>query len=75
MSQATIDALIAGAGVLISVLGSAVVVAFRAGSRDERLSRMEKDVSLMATKDQVSALKEDVAEIKGMFRMTLKEPS
>lgn len=74
MNPAVLSVIISGTGVVVSVLGAGLVVSFRAGARDERLSRIEKDMQNAATKEQLSAVKEDIAEIKGMFRMTLKEP-
>lgn len=65
--------IIAGIGFVGSLIGSATIVAFRAGGRDERIIRMENDLRNAATKEQFNALKEDVAEIKGMFRMVLKD--
>lgn len=73
MSPEAISAVISAGGVVCSILGAGLVVSFRAGARDERLSRIEKDMGNAATKEQLSAVKEDIAEIKGMFRMTLKE--
>jgi hypothetical protein len=64
---------IAAIGVIISLMGSAVIVAFRAGGASDRLSRMENDMARMATKEQLAGVKEDIAEIKGMFKMTLKD--
>lgn len=75
MTPETTSIVISAIGVFISVLGSGLVVAFKAGGRDERIIRMEEDLRNAATKEQFSALKEDVAEIKGMFRMVLKDSS
>jgi len=65
--------IISGVGVLISVLATIAIVSFRVGGASTRLTRMENDMSHMATKDQLSDVKADIAEIKGMFRLTLKE--
>lgn len=73
MTALTVEIIISTAGFIMSLMGSALIVAFRAGGASDRFTRMEKDMSNMATKEQLSALKEDVAEIKGMFRMQLKD--
>jgi hypothetical protein len=73
MSTELVSTLIAAAGFVLSIVFSAILVAFRAGRDENRLNRMEKDLTLMATKEQLSGVKEDLAEIKGMFRMQLKD--
>lgn len=73
MTPETTSILISAVGVGLSLIGSGMIVAFKAGGRDERIIRMEEDLRNAATKEQFSALKEDVAEIKGMFRMVLKD--
>jgi hypothetical protein len=73
MSPDTLSVIIAAAGFILSIGGTAIILAFRAGGASDRLTRMEKDMGNMATKEQLANVKEDLAEIKGMFRMTLKE--
>lgn len=73
MNPDIIALIISAAGVIVSIFGAAMVVSFRAGGASDRLTRMELDMGNMATKEQLSNVKEDLAEIKGMFRMTLKE--
>jgi hypothetical protein len=73
MSPLLISSLISIAGIVVSIMGAAIVVAYRAGGANDRLSRMEKDMSKMATTDQLAGVKEDLAEIKGMFKMTIKD--
>ena len=58
----------------MSVVASAVIAGFRFGTISTRLDTLERNVERNATKEQLATLKEDVAEIKGMFRMTLREP-
>ena len=53
--------------------GSAFIAGYRWGSVKTRLDVMESGMATMATKDQLSGVKEDVAEIKGMFTMTLRD--
>lgn len=73
MSPDLIAALISVAGVFVSLLGSAFITGVRWGTVKTRLDILEKTVGYMATKDQLAGIKEDVAEIKGMFRMTLRD--
>lgn len=73
MSPEATSALISGAGLVLSLVGSAFVAGFRWGSVKIRLDVMEAAMSTMATKDQLAGVKEDMAEIKGMFRMTLRD--
>ena len=75
MSPEWATVVIAGSGVLISWVGSAFIAGARWGSVKTRLEILDVQVSTMATKDQLSGLKEDVAEIKGMFRMVPKASS
>ena len=72
MNPDILAAIISGAGVVTSILTTVAIVSFRAGGATDRLTRMEKDMSNMATKEQLANVKEDLAEIKGMFRMSLK---
>lgn len=58
---------------MISVMGSAFITGLRWGTVKARLDMLENQVRTMATKEQLAGMKEDVAEIKGMFRMTLRD--
>lgn len=77
MTATDIEVTVAIIAVLGSWVGSALIVAFKGGAASYRLnaleSRMDQLVGQMATKDQLAGVKEDIAEIKGMFRMTLRE--
>lgn len=57
--------------------GTSLASSFRAGVKwgniETRITVLEGAITNMATKDQVAGLKEDVAEIKGMFTMVLKD--
>lgn len=75
MSAESVAAVISGAGVLISLLGSVYVSGRRNGQIDLRVTMLEAGQEKLATREQVAAVKEDVAEIKGMFRMTLRDGS
>lgn len=59
-------------GFIASVISSAFISGMRWGSMKTRLENLEHSQKDLATKDQLAGVKEDVAEIKGMFRMTLK---
>ena len=64
---------ISGAGFLASLIGSAFISGVRWGSVKTRLDMFDRSLETMATKEQLAGVKEDVAEIKGMFRMTLRD--
>jgi hypothetical protein len=73
MSPEAISAIIAGSGFVLSVIGSAFIAGLRWGTVRTRLEMLESNQDRLATKDQLAGVKEDVAEIKGMFRMTLRD--
>jgi hypothetical protein len=66
-------ALISGAGLFLSLLGSAYISGRRDGRMDVRVAMLEASQEKLATREQLAGVKEDVAEIKGMFRMTLRD--
>lgn len=65
--------IIAGVGLVLSWGGSLFIAGTRWGTVNTRLAVLERSMTDMATKDQLAGIKEDVAEIKGMFRMTLRD--
>jgi len=73
MSPEAVAAVISACGVILSLAGSFYVAGRRDGRIDIRLAMLEADREKMATKDQMASLKEDIAEIKGMFRMIPRE--
>lgn len=73
MSPEAIAVIISASGFILSMAGTVAIVSFRIGGASNRFDRMEKDINNMATKDQLSDVKADIAEIKGMFTMKLKE--
>ena len=73
MSPDTIAAIFGGVSILLSWAGSAFIAGYRWGTVKTRLDMMELQVNTLATKDQLAGVKEDVAEIKGMFRLTPKD--
>lgn len=73
LSPDAIAVIVGGASIITSWAGSAFIAGYRWGTVKTRLDMMEITVSNLATKDQLSGVKEDVAEIKGMFRLAPKE--
>lgn len=73
MNPAALQAIIAGATLIFSWAGSAFIAGYRWGTVKTRLDVMEAGMPNLATKDQLAGVKEDVAEIKGMFTMTLRD--
>ena len=72
MTPVELQIVIALIAVLVSWIGSAFIVGYRWGNVSTRLHMIEQRTDTMATKEQLAGVKEDVAEIKGMFRMTLR---
>lgn len=75
MTQTGVDLVISGGTLLLSLIGSAFVAGYRWGSVRMRLDFFERTLATMATTEQLAAVTRDVAEIKGMFRMTLRDGS
>lgn len=72
MNATALATLISGVGLVLSWGGSAFIAGYRWGTVKSRLDQLESSTQAMATKEQLAGVKEDVAEIKGMFRMTLR---
>lgn len=75
LSPDAVTAIITLVGVIVSWGGSAFIAGYRWGTVKTRLDTLENSVGAMATKEQLSGVKEDLAEIKGMFRMVPKDGS
>lgn len=73
MNLTEVNILITGLGLLLSWAGSAFIAGYRWGTVKTRLDILERQYQNVATKEQLAGVKEDVAEIKGMFRMTLRD--
>jgi len=73
MSPETFSVIISSIGVVVSCIMSAFIAGSRWGTVKARLDMVELNMQNSATKEQLAGVKEDVAEIKGMFRMTLKD--
>ena len=74
LTATDVEVLVSIISVLVSWIGAAFIAGYRWGAVKFRLDNLEKTVADAATKDQLAGVKEDVAEIKGMFRMTIKDP-
>lgn len=74
-----VAAVFAGGAFALSVGTSMVVVGLFAGKLRAEVDTLKKREGELATKEQLNLVSRDVAEIKGMFRITLKpehrEPS
>lgn len=75
MTPQEISILVSVVGFIASVASAAFVAGYRWGGVKIRLDLLEKQIETMATKEQMSGIKEDVAEIKGMFRMIPRSES
>lgn len=73
MTAPEIDTLVAVVTVVVSWVGSAFIAGYRFGTIASRLDMLEKSQQQLASKEQLASVKEDMAEIKGMFRMTLRK--
>jgi len=73
MSPESAALAISAGGVVISAVTAAAIAGARWGSTNTRLDLLERSFGTLASKEQLAGVKEDVAEIKGMFRMTLKD--
>lgn len=55
---------------ILSMAVSAIGFAVKWGKLDEEVRQMK---ATMVTKDEMTSIKESLAEIKGMFKLTLRE--
>lgn len=72
--QTATEIVIAVVGFILSIGMSIFLSGVRWGKAETRIEMLERDQHNFATKEQVEGLKEDLKEIKGMFRMTLRYP-
>ena len=75
LSPDAVAAIVGASSIVISWGGSAFIAGARWGSVKTRLDMLETQYTQLATKEQLAGVKEDLAEIKGMFRMVPKEGS
>ena len=73
MTPAELSAIIALCGFIASVIGAAFITGYRWGSVKVRLEQLERQVPGLATGEQLAGVKEDLAEIKGMFQMVPRQ--
>jgi len=73
VSPIDIEIFIGVGTIVVSIIGSAFISGMRWGSTNNRLDNLEREVRAAATKEQLAGVKEDLAEIKGMFRMVPKD--
>lgn len=64
---------IAAGGVTLSILTTISIASFRLGVYREQIAELRMKQEKMATKEDLTPIKESLAEIKGMFRLELKE--
>lgn len=63
----------AAISIAISWGGSLFISGRRTGITDTRLTLLERQLDTLVTKAELAVVATDVAEIKGMFKMTLKD--
>lgn len=73
MNAVSVTLLISGGGLVLSLIGSAYISGARWGGVVARLTALESSMPTLATREQLSGVKEDLAEIKGMFRMVPRD--
>lgn len=76
MNPDVVAGIVSAIGVVMSWLIAGLVSSRKAAARDAtmelRVALLESNQDKLATKEQLAGVKEDLAEIKGMFRITLK---
>lgn len=73
MSSAAIATAISAVGLVLSVLASVFIAGTRWGSVNQRLDQLQASERDHVTRDDLANVREQLAEIRGMFRLTLKE--
>jgi hypothetical protein len=69
MTEAGVTVLVTVSGVLLSIAGSLFIAGSHWGGVKARLIHLESKMPDLATTEQMNGIKQDVAEIKGMFQM------
>jgi hypothetical protein len=59
--------------IVISLLGSVAITSYRYGILREQVNELRTRMAGMASKDDLTGIRESLAEIKGMFRLELKD--
>jgi hypothetical protein len=74
MSNAVIaSTIIAGSGLILSIISAVFIAGFRWGSTQQQIRDLQHSANLTATKEDLAGVKESLAEIRGMFRLELKD--
>lgn len=73
MSQQEASIIIALIGLVLSVVSSAFIAGMRWGSVNQRLEQLQQNEANHVTRDDLANVREQLAEIRGMFRLTLKD--
>lgn len=73
MKPEWVSILIAGIGLFISVGSTLGIVSYKMGRFTQKQADMEKMVDSKADRADITAIKETLAEIKGMFVLRLRE--
>lgn len=73
MNSAAVAAAISAVGLALSVLASAFIAGTRWGSVNQRLDQLAERERDHVTRDDLANVREQLAEIRGMFRLTLKD--
>lgn len=73
MTSAAIATAISAGGLVLSVMASVFIAGSRWGSVNQRLDQLAASERDHVTRDDLANVREQLAEIRGMFRLTLKE--
>jgi len=73
MTQTGVMVIVAVGTFLASIGGSLFIAGSLWGGVRTRLDILEKQLPTLATREQLTGVKEDLAEIKGMFRMVPRD--
>lgn len=73
MNQSDVSIIIALIGLVLSVVASAFIAGMRWGSVNQRLEQLQQADAQHASKADVGQVREQLAEIRGMFRLTFKD--
>jgi hypothetical protein len=72
VNQTEISLLIAGIGLLLSILASVAIVSFRGGKLVQKLEDIEKAQTNQVTTTDMHSMDLRLSKIEGMFELTLK---
>lgn len=73
MISVSVASIIAGGGFLLSIFTTVAIVSVGYGALRERVRELEAKQANAVIKDDLTPIKETLAEIKGLFRLELKE--